>query len=1472
MNFKRPGLSLFLVVSLTCLLTVSQSIPVPTSAQSVESGFRSHGYLLQGAHVVAAPDAKPAVLDILVVDDVIQQVGSDLTPLPGCETVDLEGFYIYAGFIDAWCETLLPKDQKVEEPEQRKAEFNRHALASTRADNRHQLNAAFQAAESLDRKPDSLKKISENGFTIAHVVPSGQVISGQSALISLRPAPLREVLLNDSAGLAFRLHAPRGSKYPATLMGATAHLRQAFSDARRNALHHALLDKGVAVPRPADDDTWSLLQRVSDGELPAFWRADSRDDLLRSLAFRQEQDLGGPPILLGGDEAFKALDELQAAEAQIIFSLNYGDEPKIELEESPTEFKPELKDPAAVQKEKQNEWKQRLASLAELKKRDLPWSVGSAGLKNHGEIIPALRTAVEQGLSEQEALAALTTSPAQLLKLKRVGKIKDGYFAHLVVANGPLFDSRTKISRVFIDGQQQEVNTELKPLKSEDAEAGPALQLAGTWNFLLQSGEEKTPATIEFTQDGDKLNGLFRSEQGDGRVVDGRVKADKVTWNVVIGAGARELTLKFSGAVTENEMTGSLTPPFGKPSDWTAKRQPEDKSQGDDNPVQLAIETPDDESKQAANDDPRPTETQADRLAIQRDLGGNLLVTGATIMTGTGDVLKDSSILIRDGKIAAIGKDLSPDEGMTVIDAAGKVVIPGIIDTHSHIMIAGGTNEFTQSIVPEVSVEDVVRTDDLSEYRALAGGVTAARLLHGSANVIGGQDAVVKLKFGKSAHEHLVPDAPQGVKFALGENVKARSGRFPNTRLGVEATLKRAFLEAVDYRRQWIQFEAKKKAAEHPEDLLPPRRDYRLEALADIVNHQKFIHSHCYRADEILMLMRVASDLGIRVWSLQHVLEGYKIAPEILEHGASCSTFADWWAYKVEAYDAIPHNAALLHEYGINSVIKSDNAELIRHLYLEAAKSIRYGNMPETGALQAVTRNPARELGLDDRMGTLEVGKDGDLAIFNGHPFDAYSRCEMTVIEGDVYFDRSQASTAMSDKAAGRMQTAVEFPILPKDKRHEPLDLTPSDTGHYVLLNAHIHPVSGPEIERGTIEINDGRITAIGTDMNVNRSAETKVLDLEGLHVFPGLIDSGTTLGLTEIKRVDETSDFSEIGDLQPDLRTGVAINPDSELIPVSRAGGITTILAQPKSGLISGQASLVKLHGWTSEDMTIDLEFALRINWPGGDKKRTERLKEFLKEARLYRDAKAAAQKNEEAILEDPRYEAMLPYLAGEKPVLIEAHSRQEIVEAVKFAEEEKLKLILAGATDAWKVADELKKRDIPVIVGPVMERPRESWDPHDAPYANPGRLHEAGVKFCIRSDDASNSRNAPFEAAMAVAYGLPEDEGLKAVTLNAAEILGLGEELGSLDVGKRATLIVTDGSPLQHTAQIHGIFIDGKPYAPESRQTRFYEKYRERLKEIPAEVRTVERNEAQSKSETDQKPMKAPKPGDTTSAAGKE
>jgi imidazolonepropionase-like amidohydrolase len=892
--------------------------------------------------------------------------------------------------------------------------------------------------------------------------------------------------------------------------------------------------------------------------------------------------------------------------------------------------------------------------------------------------------------------------------------------------------------------------------------------------------------------------------------------------------------------------------PFGAATSWSAHRI-EDEAKAPDGLVQLG--GPEADAGKAEPPRDLPTELPIDRL--HRSSGEARLIRNGTILTATGKTLPNASLLIIDGRIAGIGPEeelvadvpadaLRPGEPL-IIDATNRYVIPGLIDTHSHIMIGsspglGGVNEFTDSIVCEVRIKDVINTADPAEYRALAAGVTTARLLHGSANVIGGQDAVVQLKHGRTAAEHILWDAPQGVKFALGENVKARPGRFPNTRLGVEATLQRAFVEALEYRKEWRDFRKKCETVGAEGAGVPPRRDLRLEALAAIVDQQLFIHSHCYRADEILMLLRVADQHGIRVRSLQHVLEGYKVAPEIVAHGASCSTFADWWAYKVEAFDATPHNAALLHEAGANTVIKSDNDELMRHLPLEAAKTIRYGSMPPDAALQTVTLNPAKELGLADRIGSIEAGKQADLAIFNGHPFSPFSRCEMTIIDGRVEFVRERQPTAMSDEAARR--TAVAPPLLLPHRAPETQTqflaasqlLERAEKPRYALVGATLHPVDGPDIPNGTLLVDHGRIEALGEGLSVPEGCPTIALD--GLHVYPGLIDAGTTLGLVEIGRVRETHDYAEGGQFQPDLRAGVAINPDSELIPVARAGGVTTIHVRPVGGIIAGQTSVAQLAGWTVPDMLLVPAGSLQINWPsGGDRQKSiDDLRQFLKEARIYDRVRAAQEASPgdasvPAVTIDPRYEALRPYVRGEKRVHVEADSRQQILEAVQFAKEESLNVVITGGTDAWKEAALLRERGVPVIVGPTMRHPMEAYDPFDAPYANPGRLWEAGVKFCIRSNNASNSRNAPFEAAIAVAYGLPESEALKAVTLSSAEILGVADKLGSLTPGKRADLIITDGSPLWITTQVRGVIIGGRPFAPESRQTRLAEKYRRRL-----------------------------------------
>jgi len=391
---------------------------------------------------------------------------------------------------------------------------------------------------------------------------------------------------------------------------------------------------------------------------------------------------------------------------------------------------------------------------------------------------------------------------------------------------------------------------------------------------------------------------------------------------------------------------------------------------------------------------------------------GATVIQNATILTITHGTIEHGSILIRDGKIAAVGPSVKVPEGAKVIDATGQYVMPGIIDCHSHIAVDGEVNEGSISVSSMVNIADVLNPEDKDIYWDLAGGVTAANVLHGSANAIGGQTVVIKLRWGQPASKLLFEGALPGIKFALGENPKRSNfppppgvpRRYPATRLGVEDVIREAFTEAREYKKTWDDYNRRKAAGET--NLIPPRRDLKLEPLVEVLEGKRYVHSHCYRADEILMLIRVANEFGFKVKTFQHVLEGYKVAKEIAAHGAGASTFSDWWAYKVEAYDAIPYNAALMTQRGVVVSVNSDDAEEARHLNQEAAKMMRYGGLSEVEALKLVTLNPAIQLGIEKRVGSIEAGKDADLVVYDKHPLSNFAKVQKVFIDGQLYFDR----------------------------------------------------------------------------------------------------------------------------------------------------------------------------------------------------------------------------------------------------------------------------------------------------------------------------------------------------------------------------------------------------------------------------------------------------------------------------------
>jgi imidazolonepropionase-like amidohydrolase len=1441
----------------TLLVLCLSAFAVVASAQEpAEPGFRPPAYAITGVRIVAAPGQVVAKGNVVVRGAVIEAVGPDAAVPFDAEVIDGKGLTVTAGWIDGL--THRGVDARAERSRTgagRSYDLSKSALAETPTDNRKGVTPEFLATEALNWDGVPLSAWRKLGFTAGLLAPDGPTVPGRSAVAGLAGLPRRESVLSAPAGLHVSFRAT-GSGYPSTLMGITAHIRQTLLDAdhhRKAVAHHARTKTG---PRPPSDPALEALWPALDGRLRVYIEADTFDEIHRALNFAEEFRLTAG--IYGGREAYKVADRLAKAGVPVLLRIDFPDEPKTEAADSPAYLPKRLAD------ERKRLWELEVGCAAALHKAGVRFAISTAGHEGNdgpGKFAAHLRRTVKAGLPADAALAAMTTVPAELFGVAdRMGSLAAGRAAHLAVFSGDPLDPASKVRYVFADGVKFDLGA-----------------------------PERRPA-------------------GAGR-------------------GRRPESLRGDDDVAAE-------------GDEPADKRPE----GDAPDAKKPADTPDGKKAAPAKPAPEwPVEIEADRRPRTRT-GGDVLIKDATLLTVSAGTIAKGSILIRGGKIVEIAPVIAPPVGVAVLDGAGKYVMPGIIDTHSHMAISGGLNESTLSIVPEVRVKDALWSADPALFRALTGGVTTARLLHGSANVIGGQDAVIKLKVGSAPADMLIADAPQGVKFALGENVKRTPGRFPNSRMGVEAVLLRAFAEARAYRAVWEKYGRERAAGrEVPE----PRRDLRLEALARVLTGDIRIHSHCYRADEILMLLRAADAYGIKVRSLQHGLEAYKIAPEIAAHGASVSTFSDWWAYKIEAADAIPHNVALMHEAGVPAVIKSDSHELVRHLFHEAAKTVKYGGTPEDAALAAVTLNAAVQLGLDKRLGSLEVGKDADLAIFDGHPFNSYSRVEMTLIDGEVWFerpgaapdpsrpspDRPAVNVALDDaklrafrlteaavrrrleaagwdvftKAAGPGAGTSEpptlcvtgsagggadalaalkiaedggVPVFLRDvavleavapppaapshpapptvsaPRRPPLRIPASADKTYLIRGATVHPISGPAIPGGSVLIRGGRIAAVlPADAEPVLPAGTTIVDAAGLHAYPGLFDAGTILGLVEYRSAQETNDSAETGGVQPDAVAATAVNPDSEMIPVTRVNGVTTVLTRPAGGLVSGQGSVIRLAGWTSAEMTAEAAACLFValgrppSGPGfgtlfpdrasddadGRKDRLRQIRDLFARARLYRQARdLAAAVGQPGPVADPRMDAMIPYLDGRRPVVVQADTRADILAAAGLADELKIRVIISGGKEAWKCADTLAAKKIPVILGPVFDLPFSYSDPFDSVYTCAARLHAAGVKFCFQSAGASNVRNLPYEAAAAVAHGLPAFVALRAVTLTPAEILGVSDRFGSLDAGKSAEVILTDGDPLQVTTNVVGVFIAGEPVEPTSKHTRLYERYLGRIRSM--------------------------------------
>jgi imidazolonepropionase-like amidohydrolase len=855
-------------------------------------------------------------------------------------------------------------------------------------------------------------------------------------------------------------------------------------------------------------------------------------------------------------------------------------------------------------------------------------------------------------------------------------------------------------------------------------------------------------------------------------------------------------------------------------------------------------------------------------------------IRNATILTATKGTIQNGTIVLRAGKIAAVGANVAIPAGADIVDGTGKFVSPGIIDCHSHIA-ADSINEGGTTVSSMTGIEDVFDPTDIDLYRDLAGGVTTANVLHGSANPIGGKNYVIKLRWGKPrAEDFAFEGAMPGIKFALGENPKRRGGgaggpqgtgpaRYPGTRMGVEYVIRDAFTRAKAYQKEWQDFDKRKKAGE---TVVAPRRDLQLEPLVEILDGKRLVHAHSYRADEILMLLRVADEFGFKIATLQHVLEGYKVAKEIAAHGAGASTFADWWGYKIEAVDAIPYNAALMTRKGVVASINSDDAELSRHLNTEAAKSIKWGGLTEDEALALVTINPAKQLRVDNRTGSLETGKDADVVIWNHHPLSNYAIVDRVYIDGQKYYDRQddqkrltelareKESLVNAEKGERRTPTTTENPA-PRLEDQAAVARAPQEIGTagqtarvrtatrglLAITNAKIFPVAKPPIDRGTIVIRDGIIESVGANVSVPSGAQ--IIDAVGAEVYPGFINAQTTIGLQD-PGAGNFGDANEILDFNPQLRAQVAFHNDSDAIPVARANGMTTVVATPAGGLLGGQAAVMNLDGYTWEESTVAPSVGVSFQFPrlgggggrgGGrgapaadrsyDDLKKERDAQLDRVARLFDDARAYAKAAGPNRQRDLVLESLGPIIDKRQPLITRVATEQEIRDAVAFADRAGVRLVIAApGAEAALAAPLLKEKSVPVIILQVLTLPTRRDMPHQASYAAPGELAKAGVKFAIAVPSDTNARQLPYHAAEAVGWGLSREDALKALTINPAEMLGVADRIGSIEPGKIANLIVAKGDPLEVRTAITHVVIAGRDVPFDNKQLALYERYSKR------------------------------------------
>lgn len=1002
---KASTLSLWALVILLLPATARDTaIPVEGLHQNTP---RVHA--LTNAKLIVSPTEIMESGAIVIRDGLIESVGSDIEIPADARVWDLEGKIVYPGFIDAYSHFGMPAGLKPKKPRNPYADGPPPKPAPTPKQPGPSywnplVTPERDASTYFSASPKDAESMHSMGFTTVAVYPSRGIFRGQGLLVSLNGKPLNEATIDSKIAqhvafeIAQRDRETSTSPYPTSLMGSIALIRQVLYDADWQAKVEADYRQNPnSLERPVANAALSNLAPLIEENQLGLFVADDELDFQRIAKIADEFSLRF--AILGNGYEYRRANILKEIGSTIVTPLAFPKAPRAD------EYGPALD----ISLERLQHWDFAPSNPAFLADKDIPFCLTSYGLPNPDKTFwERMRKAIQRGLSESDALHSITVAPARLYGAeKRLGTIERGKIANLVVASDNLFQEKSaQIEGLWIDGDY----TERKPARMESLE--------GEWAFSWGTVEGFESAKIV------KNNGKLALQSGEEKIPLTQTERE-IRFNLSQTALGLELegTARLQAYIDPDGISGLGHLADGSRFTWNATRTSEIDTESE----KSADEEEEDESPPPLVFEQYPAGAFGVRETSHPDI---ILLKNATVWTSSLDgILESSDLLIRRGKIEKIGSGLNAPRGATVIDCSGKHITAGLIDCHSHTAMSRGVNESGSAITVEVRVADIVNPVDINLYRQLAGGLTSANLLHGSANPMGGQNQVIKLRWGEDAEGMIFETARPGVKFALGENVKQSNWgdsytvRYPQTRMGVEQFMESNFQAAADYERDWEAFR-------RGNSKIRPRKNLRIEAALEILKGDRDVHIHSYRQDEILMFARLAQRLNLNVAAFQHILEGYKVADAMAEINAGGSSFSDWWAYKFEVYDAIPYNGAIMHRAGVLTSFNSDNAELATRMNTEAAKAVKYGGLSEEEALNFVTLNPAIQLGIDDRVGSLETGKDGDFVIWSDHPLSTFAFAEQTWIDGIKRFDKEEHE--QKARAAEQERNALIQKVLSK--------------------------------------------------------------------------------------------------------------------------------------------------------------------------------------------------------------------------------------------------------------------------------------------------------------------------------------------------------------------------------------------------------------------------------------------------------